>query len=56
MRVLIDIFGEQAEDDFSMELPSGVMDLKYQRDAVIQGYQMLCRYGGFFLSDVVGLG
>ena len=56
MRVLIDIFGDQAEDDFSMELPQGVRDLKYQRDAVVQGYQMLCRYNGFFLADVVGLG
>ena len=56
MKVLIDAFGEQAEDDFSMELPAGVMDLKYQRDAVIQGYQMLLRFDGFFLADVVGLG
>lgn len=56
MKVLIDAFGEQAEDDFSMELPEGVLDLKYQRDAVVQGYQMLLRYDGFFLADVVGLG
>ena len=56
MKVLIDAFGEQAEDDFSMELPEGVMDLKYQHDAVIQGYQMLLRNDGFFLADVVGLG
>ncbi len=56
MKVLIDTFGEQAEDEFSAELPDGFMDLKYQRDAVIQGYQMLCRHNGFFLADVVGLG
>lgn len=56
MRILIDAFGEQAEDDFSMGLPEDVIDLKYQRDAVIQGYQMLRRYDGFFLADVVGLG
>lgn len=56
MRVLIDVYGSQVEDVFSMDLPSGVTDLKYQRDAVVQGYQMLCRYDGFFLSDVVGLG
>lgn len=56
MRVLLDIFGEQAEDDFTMDLPPDVIDLKYQRDAVIQGYQMLCRHNGFFLADVVGLG
>lgn len=56
MRVLIDLFGEQAEDDFSMELPDGFLDLKYQRDAVVQGYGFLKKHNGFFLADVVGLG
>ncbi len=56
MRILIDAFGEQAEDDYAMDLPADVKDLKYQRDAVVQGYQMLQRYDGFFLADVVGLG
>ena len=56
MRVLIDLLGDYAEDSFSMELPSGVADLKYQRDAVVQGYQLLRKYDGFFLGDVVGLG
>lgn len=56
MRVLIDLFGDQVEDGPSMDLPQGVMDLRYQRDAVVQGYQMLCRYDGAFLADVVGLG
>ena len=56
MRVLIDLYGEQAEDDFDTDLPEGMMDLKYQRDAVVQGYQLLRKYNGFFLADVVGLG
>ena len=56
MKVLIDAFGEQAEDNFSMALPVGFKELKYQSDAVIQGYQMLLRHNGFFLADVVGLG
>ena len=56
MKVLIDTFGTQVEDDFSLELPNGVRDLKYQKDAVIQGYQMLLKHNGFFLADVVGLG
>lgn len=56
LKVLIDTFGDQVEDDFSMQLPEGVMDLKYQKDAVIQGYQMLMRHNGLFLADVVGLG
>ena len=56
IKVLIDSFGDQVEDDFSITLPDGVHDLKYQKDAVIQGYQMLCEHNGFFLADVVGLG
>lgn len=56
IKVLIDIFGDQVEDDFSIQLPDGVKDLKYQKDAVIQGYQMLMQHNGLFLADVVGLG
>jgi len=56
IKVLIDSFGEQVEDDFTLTLPDGVRDLKYQKDAVIQGYQMLDEHNGFFLADVVGLG
>ena len=56
LKVLIDTFGDQIEDDFSVQLPTGVMELKYQTDAVIQGFQMLMRHNGFFLADVVGLG
>lgn len=56
IKVLIDTFGDQVEDDFNIQLPDGVMDLKYQKDAVIQGYQMLMKHNGLFLADVVGLG
>lgn len=56
IKVLIDIFGDQVEDDFSIQLPDGVKELKYQKDAVIQGYQMLMQHNGLFLADVVGLG
>lgn len=56
IKVLIDTFGDQVEDDFTLQLPDGVMDLKYQKDAVIQGYQMLMKHNGLFLADVVGLG
>lgn len=56
LKVLIDTFGDQIEDDFSVQLPTGVMELKYQTDAVIQGFQMLMRHNGLFLADVVGLG
>lgn len=56
MKVLISTFGMQVEDDFSMILPDGIDDLRYQHDAAIQGYQMLLQHNGFFLADVVGLG
>ncbi len=56
MKLLIDFFGDQAEDDITFDMPKGFMDLKYQRDAVGQGYQMLKKHNGFFLADVVGLG
>lgn len=56
IKVLIDTFGSQVEDDFSLQLPDGIIDLKYQRDAVIQGYQILMQHNGLFLADVVGLG
>lgn len=56
MKVLIGTFGMQVEDDFSLQLPDGVADLRYQHDAAIQGYQMLLQHNGFFLADVVGLG
>ena len=56
IKVLIDTFGDQVEDDFTIQLPDGVKELKYQKDAVIQGYQMLLQHNGLFLADVVGLG
>ena len=56
IKVLIETFGDQVEDDFTLQLPKGVKDLKYQKDAVIQGYQMLMQHNGLFLADVVGLG
>lgn len=56
IKVMIEVFGDQVEDDFNIQLPVGVKELKYQKDAVIQGYQMLMEHNGLFLSDVVGLG
>lgn len=56
IKLLIDYFGDQIEDKFSFDMPQGFKNLKYQKDAVNQGYQMLHKYNGFFLADVVGLG
>ena len=56
MRMLIDHFGTQVEDDFVPLLPEGYSDLTYQRDAVVQGYDIMLRHNGCFIADVVGLG
>ena len=56
MRMLIDHFGTQVEDDFVPVLPDGYDDLTYQRDAVVQGYDIMLRHNGCFIADVVGLG
>ena len=44
------------EDIFKDYLPENFMDLKYQKDAVIDAKMKLGEYGGVFISDVVGLG
>lgn len=57
IKMLITYFGQNI--DYSpdgVDLPSGYKKLSYQIDAVNQGYDKLCRYNGFFLADVVGLG
>lgn len=56
MKMLIEHFGDQVEEDFSPQLPPGIMDLKYQRDAAVQGYRMMMKHHGAVLADVVGLG
>ncbi len=56
MKVLIEYFGEQVENDFSIKLPEGIKEYSYQKDAAVQGLQMLKRHNGFILGDVVGLG
>lgn len=40
----------------SVDMPPKYKKLSYQIDAVNQGYDKLCKYNGFFLADVVGLG
>lgn len=58
IKLLIEFFGPAIEYDPNSEtdLPEGFMRLAYQMDAVKQGFLMLQRHHGFFLSDVVGLG
>lgn len=56
MKMLIDHFGTQVEDDFVPVLPDSYDDFSYQRDAVVQGYDIMMRHNGCFIADVVGLG
>jgi superfamily II DNA/RNA helicase len=58
MKFLIEYFGKSVEFDPNSitDLPEGFKRLSYQVDAVNEGYKMLEKHNGFFLSDVVGLG
>ncbi len=56
MKLLIEWFGELVEDDFTIDMPDGYKDLKYQQDAASQGFQLMMKHNGFILADVVGLG
>jgi superfamily II DNA/RNA helicase len=59
VKFLIEFFGKNIEYD-----PDSISDiplkkfkkLSYQVDAVNQGYELLLKYNGFFLADVVGTG
>jgi superfamily II DNA or RNA helicase len=58
LKLLIEYFGSEIEFDPNSikDLPSGFKRLSYQMDAVNEGWEMLKKHNGFFLSDVVGLG
>ena len=57
MKVLVETFGSMVEDSFDLDPTQyGFKDISYQRDAVVQGYQMLLKHNGCFIADVVGLG
>ncbi len=57
-KFLIEYFGKSVEFDPNSitDLPKGFMRLTYQLDAVNEGYKLMKKHNGFFLSDVVGLG
>lgn len=58
LKCLIEHFGSEIEFDPNSikDLPNGFKRLSYQMDAVNEGWEMLKKHNGFFLSDVVGLG
>ncbi|RCW36783.1 helicase-related protein [Marinilabilia salmonicolor] len=58
IKFLIEYFGNSVEFDPNSitDLPKGFKRLSYQIDAVNEGYKLIQKHNGFFLSDVVGLG
>ena len=59
IKMLMEYFSDQileTDNDAPFDMPEGYTKYDYQMDAVIEGYQKLIRYDGFFLADVVGLG
>ena len=57
IKMLMEYFSDRVlEIDDPFDMPEGYTKYDYQMDAVIEGYQKLIRYDGFFLADVVGLG
>jgi superfamily II DNA or RNA helicase len=58
MKFLIEYFGKSVDFDPNSisDLPDGFKRLSYQIDAVNEGFKLLEKHNGFFLSDVVGLG
>ena len=59
IKMLMEFFSDRVlaiDQDDPFDMPEGYTKYEYQMDAVIEGYQKLLRYDGFFLADVVGLG
>lgn len=59
IKMLMEYFSDrilETDNDDPLDMPEGYTKYDYQVDAVIEGYQKLVRYDGFFLADVVGLG
>lgn len=59
IKMLMEYFADRVENEDSLEtfeMPEGYTKYDYQSDAVIEGYQKMLKYDGFFLADVVGLG
>lgn len=59
IKMLMEYFSDrvlEADSTNPFDMPEGYTKYDYQMDAVVEGYQKLIRYDGFFLADVVGLG
>jgi len=59
IKMLMEYYSDRVENESTLEtfeMPEGYEKFDYQMDAVIEGYQKMIKYDGFFLADVVGLG
>ena len=59
IKMLMEYFSDRVlaiDQDDPFDMPEGYEKFEYQMDAVVEGYQKLIRYDGFFLADMVGLG
>ena len=59
IKMLMVYFADRVENEDSLGdllMPEGYAKFDYQADAVVEGYQKMLKYDGFFLADVVGLG
>ena len=59
LKFLYEYFKEElglADDVFADSLPEDFMELRYQKEAVLNAKKIVNEYGGVFISDVVGLG
>ncbi|MBQ0119722.1 MAG: DEAD/DEAH box helicase family protein [Bacteroidales bacterium] len=59
IKMLMEYFSDRVlatDSQNAFDMPEGYTSYEYQTDAVIEGYQKLLKYDGFFLADVVGLG
>lgn len=59
IKMLMEYFSDrilETDNDDPLDMSEGYSKYDYQMDAVIEGFQKLVRYDGFFLADVVGLG
>ena len=59
IKMLMEYFSDrvlEVDQNDPFDMPEKYDKFEYQMDAVVEGYQKLIRYDGFFLADVVGLG
>lgn len=58
LKFLYEYFSEDINNDqlSGWAMPDGVLDLEYQKQAVVAAKKIIDQHGGVFIADVVGLG